>query len=86
VVHSQSKGSGICLDWDQRNPWLGQRLQDRFCPDETWFQTVICNATQFHRSGDNFRFIDWSTGAGHPKLLEHKDLPSILGSKAHFRR
>lgn len=66
--------------------WLAKHLQGRHCPDETYFQTVICNAAELRLSKNNYRFIDWSLGAPHPKLLEMDDLPSILGSSAHFAR
>jgi len=66
--------------------WLARHLRGRHCPDETYFQTVICNAPDFRLSKDNHRFIDWSEGAAHPKVLEMNDLPSILKSSAHFAR
>ncbi|WP_348263613.1 beta-1,6-N-acetylglucosaminyltransferase [Telmatobacter sp. DSM 110680] len=66
--------------------WLAKHLQGRHCPDETYFQTVVCNAPAFRLSKNNYRFIDWSSGAAHPKTLETDDLESILGSSAHFAR
>ncbi len=66
--------------------WLGRHLRNRHCPDETYFQTVLCNAPQFRLSNNNYRFIDWSLGTPHPKVLQFEDLPSILGSSAHFAR
>lgn len=66
--------------------WLARHLRGRHCPDETYFQTVICNAPDFRLSKNNYRFIDWSAGAPHPKVLETDDLPSIVKSSAHFAR
>jgi Core-2/I-Branching enzyme len=74
------------LAWEGKYSWLGKHLRNRHCPDETYFQTVLCNAPQFRLSRNDYRFIDWSLEGPHPKLLELHDLPSILGSAAHFAR
>jgi Core-2/I-Branching enzyme len=74
------------LGWEESNPWLGKHLRNRHCPDETYFQTVLCNAPQFRVSENHFRFVDWSLGGAHPKVLNVCDLASILGSGAHFAR
>ncbi|SRR6266568_514046 len=74
------------LGSQEKFSWLGKHLRNRHCPDETYFQTVLCNASQFQLSSNNFRFIDWSLEGPHPKLLELEDLPTILASPAHFAR
>lgn len=70
----------------ERYGWLAKHLRNRHCPDETYFQTVVCNAAQFEVSKNNHRYIDWSSQLPHPKELQTDDLPSILGASAHFGR
>jgi hypothetical protein len=71
---------------EEKYSWLARHLKNRHCPDETYFQTVLCNAPHFRLSKNNHRFIDWSSKTPHPKELQLEDLPSILGSSAHFAR
>src|ERR1700739_2088091 len=66
--------------------WLARHLRNRHCPDETYFQTVVCNAPHFRLSKNNHRYIDWSVDTPHPKELQMEDLPSILASSSHFAR
>lgn len=66
--------------------WLAKHLRNRHCPDETYFQTVLGNATHLKLSKNSHRYIDWSSGTPHPRELQIDDLPSILGSAAHFAR
>jgi hypothetical protein len=75
------------LDWNRRNSWLSKHLQYRECPDETYFQTILCNEPTLHVSENTYRFIDWGKGGrSHPKILDLSDLPAIVGSGAHFAR
>lgn len=74
------------LGSERKYSWLASHLRNRHCPDETYFQTVLCNAPQFRLSKNNYRFIDWSLRSSHPKDLQLEDLPSILKSPAHFAR
>ena len=74
------------VEWHDRNPWLGQHLEERWCSDETFFQTVICNLPGLRLSQGNRRYIDWSEGQAHPKMLGLADMPAIMASGAHFAR
>ncbi len=74
------------LGSEARYSWLARHLRNRHCPDETYFQTVLCNASNLRLSKNNYRFIDWSSQTSHPKELGLEDLPSILRSSAHFAR
>jgi hypothetical protein len=74
------------VDWHERNPWLGQHLDERWCTDETFFQTVICNLPGLRLSQGNRRYVDWSEQQAHPKILGLADLPVITASGAHFAR
>lgn len=70
----------------EKYSWLSKHLQNRHCPDETYFHTVLCNSPHFRLSKNHHRFIDWSEGRPHPKILEAQDFSSIVSSKSHFAR
>jgi hypothetical protein len=61
------------------------RLRFTQCADEHAVQTVL-----FRRHGDRIlpgrRYIDWSAGSNHPKLLTRKDREKIVASEAWFAR
>ncbi|MEH2286473.1 beta-1,6-N-acetylglucosaminyltransferase [Nostoc sp.] len=54
--------------------------------DEAYFQTILANAPHLRLKNDRRRYIDWSTGGPHPKILLMEDLPNLLASSAHFAR
>lgn len=55
-------------------------------PEESFFQTLLCNATHLRIKNDHFRHIDWRNGGAHPKVLTCEDLPELAASPAHFAR
>lgn len=55
-------------------------------PDESIFQTVLCNRSELKFCSDNKRYADWSIRGPHPKGLGVEDLPKMLSSNAHFAR
>ena len=61
-------------------------LHDRFCPEETYYHTVLCNRNDIRICNNNKRYTDWSAQIAHPRVLEIGDLNSILGSRCHFAR
>jgi hypothetical protein len=54
--------------------------------DESYFQTILANASHLRLQNDRRRYIDWSDGGCHPKTLLMEDLPNLLASSAHFAR
>ncbi|WP_375472572.1 beta-1,6-N-acetylglucosaminyltransferase [uncultured Nostoc sp.] len=54
--------------------------------DEAYFQSILANAPHLRLKNDCRRYIDWSTGGPHPKILLREDLPNLLASSAHFAR
>ncbi|MEH2069023.1 MAG: beta-1,6-N-acetylglucosaminyltransferase [Nostoc sp.] len=54
--------------------------------DESYFQTILANAPHLKLKNDRRRYIDWSRGGPHPKVLLMEDLPNLMGSSAHFAR
>ncbi|MCB2059033.1 MAG: beta-1,6-N-acetylglucosaminyltransferase [Novosphingobium sp.] len=61
------------------------RMRFTQCPDEHAIQTVL-----MRRHGDRVvpdrRYIDWSAGGNHPKLLTSQDREAIIASGAWFAR
>jgi hypothetical protein len=55
-------------------------------PDEMYFSTVLANAENLSVRDQNFRYVDWSAGGPHPKLLGEEDLPALASSGCHFAR
>ena len=55
-------------------------------PEESYYQTVFCNAPHLKVSQGHLRYIDWSSKGSHPKTLGMSDLPRIKASPAHFAR
>lgn len=54
--------------------------------DESYFQTILANAPHLQLKNDRRRYIDWSNGGPHPKVLVMEDLPNLIASSAHFAR
>ncbi|MEH2375765.1 beta-1,6-N-acetylglucosaminyltransferase, partial [Nostoc sp.] len=54
--------------------------------DEAYFQTILANSPHLRLKNDRRRYIDWSTGGPHPKILLMEDLPNLLASSADFAR
>lgn len=57
-------------------------------PDEFLFPTIILNS-EFRDTVVNdlgYRYVDWSLGGGHPKILTSADLPAILKSGSYMAR
>jgi hypothetical protein len=63
-----------------------RRLGEAICPDESYCQTVLCNAPHLKLSKNHWRYIDWSQHGAHPKTLLIEDLPQLQESTAHFAR
>ena len=82
----RAEAARYLLEWSEANPWLADHLGNRDLPEETYFQTVLCNRPAFRLCGDYRRYIDWSMGGRHPKTLGVEDLPAVFASGAHFAR
>ncbi|GAA4222744.1 hypothetical protein GCM10022253_31940 [Sphingomonas endophytica] len=65
---------------------LQKHLTMRSCPDECYFQTVLCNEPGLKLVRDNHRYAQWNGGGAHPQLLTDADLDAIRASNAHFAR
>ncbi|MCU0550135.1 MAG: beta-1,6-N-acetylglucosaminyltransferase [Leptolyngbya sp. Prado105] len=74
------------LNYHYTQPKLSLHLKDVMFPEETYFQTIVANAANLTIDSNDWRYIDWSEGGSHPKILTLADLPKILESSAHFAR
>jgi hypothetical protein len=84
--------------WFQANHKAVDRLLDcsldklvryyykREIPEESVFQTHLCNQADLKICAKYKRYSDWTYGGAHPKWLDVSDLPLILASQAHFAR
>jgi hypothetical protein len=76
-----------CLDYINQHPQLKRFYKYTWGGDEFIFQIVIMNShfrQQVHN--DYLRYVDWSEGHAHPKILTREDLPAILKSGKLFAR
>lgn len=71
---------------DARSQALRKHYTGREVPDESYYQTVVCNIPGVKICNDNKRFAEWRAGGSHPKFLGLEDLPKIAKSSAHFAR
>jgi hypothetical protein len=58
----------------------------RFASDESIWHTILCNQADLRVANNNFRYVDWSRGGHHPKVLGMEDISQILESGMHFAR
>ena len=71
-----------CPDLEKLVKYFGARP----VPEESLFQTVLCNEPDLKICNDHKRYEDWTSGGPHPKWLDVSDLPKIAESGAHFAR
>jgi len=79
------------LEFHQAGPALAdhfRRLDPHvIVPDESYYQTILCNAPHLRISNNHRRYIDWETHGGRRvKILLMEDLPKLRDSTAHFAR
>lgn len=74
------------VDYHATHPALAEHYRNVPIPEESYFQTVLVNAPGLEVHNDDLRYIDWSNGGHHPKVLTHEDLPRVLAAPDHFAR
>ena len=57
-----------------RNPAIVRFFHNTFCPDESFFQTILNNSQLRSQIVRNLTFTDWSAGGGSPAFLSEKHL------------
>lgn len=65
---------------------LQRHLKRRAFPEESYYQTVLCNSSELTICRDNKRFVQWNGGGAHPMTLTDAEVPIALASGAHFGR
>ena len=65
---------------------LQRYLKWRAFPEETYYQTVLCNTPGLTICRNNKRFVRWDGGGAHPRALTEAEVPAALLSGAHFAR
>jgi len=75
------------MNFVESDPKLCRFLKYTWGSDEFIFQTVIMNShwkEQVHNN--NYRYIDWSGGGSHPKLLTTEDYEKIIATDSILGR
>jgi hypothetical protein len=63
-----------------------RHFKNRMAPDEAFAQTLLCNQPDLRLSEENNRYVDWTAGGHHPRILSVDDIPRIMESGKHFAR
>lgn len=80
------KAAKYLIEFHSTKPSLASHYRRVDIPEESYYQTILCNAPHLKVQNNNWRHLDWSKGGAHPKTLMSEDLPKILASSAHFAR
>ena len=80
------KSAAHILDFHKSNKKLAKHYVNCPHPEESYFQTILANSQDIKVNNNPWRYIDWSHGGSHPKILTSSDLSIILESRAHFAR
>jgi len=84
------KAGQYLLEYHTQHPALAahyRRLDEyTITPEESFYQTILCNNRDLRLSQEHWRYIDWSGGGDHPKTLSLEDWPELKKSAAHFAR
>ncbi|MFT3903242.1 MAG: beta-1,6-N-acetylglucosaminyltransferase [Niabella sp.] len=69
------------------DPSLNRFFRYTWGSDEFVFQTILMNSEYKERLvNNNYRYIDWSAGGSHPKVLGIEDYEKLKNSEALFGR
>jgi len=74
------------LEFHRTRRKLARYYRWRLFPDEVYLQTIVVNEPRLKTNRNNWRYVDWSSGTSHPKILGLEDLPKLMASPAHFAR
>jgi Core-2/I-Branching enzyme len=84
------KAAKYLIEYHRTRPALAshyRRLEkyNIICPEESYYQTILCNSPTLKISQNNWRYVDWSKGWP-PKTLLLEDLAQLQECSAHFAR
>jgi hypothetical protein len=83
---ANARSLNYILNYHYTQQRLSRHLRGVMFPEETYLQTIVANAPNLVIHSNDWRYIDWSGGGSHPKILTHADLPKLLESSTHFAR
>ena len=83
--HGHQKAIARLLD-DPLVPKLARYYRSWENPEESIFQTALCNQAGLLICKNNRRYTDWTGNGRHPKWLTISDMPQIAASGAYFAR
>jgi hypothetical protein len=83
--HGNQKAIGRLLD-DPSVRKLARYYRSGENPEESIFQTALCNQADLLICKNHKRYTDWTEGGSHPKWLTASDMPQIVASGAYFAR
>ncbi|NLG10892.1 MAG: beta-1,6-N-acetylglucosaminyltransferase [Coriobacteriaceae bacterium] len=82
--------SGVCVsklfNYLDNNPHYIERFRFTALADEIFFQTALHQLGDLTIVSDCLRYIDWTAGGNHPKILVMDDLLKLESSTALFAR
>ncbi len=70
----------------QKAAALTKHYDGLFCPEESYFHTIVYSAPELKVHSDNWLYTDWSEKTFHPKQLTLDDLDALQASPTHFAR
>ncbi len=83
---ANGRAAEVILESYSHNTKLIAHYRKVRCPEESYFHTVLANAPNLRLSQDPLRYMDWTSGGNHPKVLTVDDIPRLAASNAHFAR
>lgn len=82
-----SRAADYLIAFSRAKPEVLRYFRNTFIPDESYFQTILCNSKELTISYDHRRFIAWDVSRlAHPKTLTVKDLDAMTQSGKDFGR
>jgi hypothetical protein len=83
---ANKRAAEYIIEFHSQKNALTSHYRQRMFADESYFQTILANTPHLHLKNDDYRYVDWSTKAAHPKTMVIEDLPNLLASSCHFAR
>ncbi|BAY78624.1 hypothetical protein NIES25_51000 [Nostoc linckia NIES-25] len=80
------KAAQYIIDFHSKKTALTLHYSNLKFADESYFQTILANASHLKLHNDYRRYIDWPIIGPQPKILLMEDLPNLLATSAHFAR
>ena len=75
------------IDFIEKNVKLNKFMQYTWGSDEFLIATILLNSPFKERIiNNNLRYIDWSKGGAHPKILSKDDLQKLMNTDKFFAR